>query len=280
VGCKNSGARSGIPVGDHSGGRFVSARPNAPRAVVDAANELTRLAAELDRQFQPQVPVEVTVLDHDGRELELWSGEGNAARLNATRSKLRETWGHGSSRRHRKGGDTEAAQFDALIAQLTRATTPKDFAATATPILDSVDLLENVFTRALRRPSGMLPTKRLLKLHRYAGLLTAPVILFFAISGILQVFRLQDDKKSGYKAPEALKAAADFHMVEDLGRGIPAVAFRTTISVAAGVLVLAACIGILLGFRTTPRLIAILLLSLGVAVPLVLYLLALNAAPG
>jgi hypothetical protein len=47
-----------------------------------------------------------------------------------------------------KGGTTEATQFDALVAQLTKAKTAKDFTATAKPILDNVDLLENVFTRA------------------------------------------------------------------------------------------------------------------------------------
>jgi hypothetical protein len=127
----------------------------------------------------------------------------------------------------------------------------------------------------------MLPTRQLFKLHRYAGLITAPVILFFAISGIFQVFRLQEDHKDGYKAPAVLKAAGELHKAEGLAQGPAAIAFRTTISVAAAVLAFAACIGIVLGFRTTrPRWIAALLLSLGVAVPLVLYVLALNAAPG
>lgn len=117
-------------------------------ALMHAANEMTRVAAEISGQFHPQVPVEVTLLDYYGRELELWSEEGNTARLNETRSKLRETWDAVRPAVVVKGGNTEAAQFDALIAQLSGAKTPKEFAATATPILDSVDLLENVFTRA------------------------------------------------------------------------------------------------------------------------------------
>ncbi|MEA2166597.1 MAG: hypothetical protein QOK37_4724 [Thermoanaerobaculia bacterium] len=127
----------------------------------------------------------------------------------------------------------------------------------------------------------MLPTRQLFKLHRYAGLITAPIILFFAVSGIFQVFRLHEDQKRGYKAPAVLKLAADFHKVDGLGQGSSSVAFRTSISVAAAVLAFAASIGIVLGLRTTrPRWIAILLLSLGVAVPLFLYMLAFNAAPG
>jgi hypothetical protein len=128
---------------------------------------------------------------------------------------------------------------------------------------------------------SMVPSRQLFKLHRYAGLITAPVILFFAISGIWQVYRLQDDQKNGYKAPEALKAASRFHMVEELGPGGSAVAFKAVMTAAAAVLAFAACIGIILGFRTTrPRWIAALLLAFGIAVPLVLYLLALRAGTG
>jgi multidrug efflux pump subunit AcrA (membrane-fusion protein) len=116
--------------------------------LMHAANDLTRVAAEINRPFNPTVPVEVTLLDYYGRELELWAEEGNAAKLNETRSKLQETWDTVRPSVVAKGGNIEASQFDALVAQLTKATTANDFAATATPILDSVDLLENVFTRA------------------------------------------------------------------------------------------------------------------------------------
>jgi hypothetical protein len=118
------------------------------RALMHAANEMTRAAAEISRQFHPKVPIEVALLDYYGRELELWSEEGNAAKLNETRVKLRETWDAVRPALVAKGGNTEAAQFDALITRLTGAKTPKDFAATAKPILDSVDALENAFTRA------------------------------------------------------------------------------------------------------------------------------------
>jgi len=97
--------------------------------------------------------VEVTLLDYYGRELNLWAAEGNTARLNEARSKLRETWDAVRPEVAAKGGATEAAQFDALVAKLARATLPKDFTAAAGPILDSVDALENVFTRAQSSPS-------------------------------------------------------------------------------------------------------------------------------
>jgi hypothetical protein len=118
------------------------------RALMHAANEMTRVAGEISRQFHPKVPVEVTLLDYYGRELELWAEEGNRAKLDETRSKVGETWDTVRPMVVARMGNTEATQFDALIARLAKATNPKDFAAVATPILDSVDLLENVFTRA------------------------------------------------------------------------------------------------------------------------------------
>jgi len=112
-----------------------------------AANEMTFVAAELSRQFKPQIPVEVTLLDYDAREVQLWAEEGNLMQLREARMRLREAWSAARPAVLAKGGITEAQQFDALVNQLTLAKTPKDFAAATTPILNTVDSLETVFTR-------------------------------------------------------------------------------------------------------------------------------------
>lgn len=77
-----------------------------------------------------------------------------------------------------------------------------------------------------------LPTRQLFKLHRYAGLMTAPLILFFAITGIFQVFRLHEDQKSGYKAPAILKGVATFHKAEGLSGDARSLGFKVAIAVA------------------------------------------------
>ena|SRR5437867_1425562 len=122
----------------------------------------------------------------------------------------------------------------------------------------------------------MVPTRTLTRLHRYLGLLTAPLILFFAISGIWQVFRLHDSKKDGsYTAPQTLQKASNFHMAEDVGDSPAAISFKYAVSVAAGVLVVGVCLGLIVAFRLTrPVWLALLLLLLGTAIPLVLYLIA------
>lgn len=122
-----------------------------------------------------------------------------------------------------------------------------------------------------------VPTRTLMRLHRYAGLLVAPMVLFFAVSGTWQEFRLQQDRKDGsYKAPPALTAASDFHKAEDLPRSASAsLVFKLAMCVVAGVLALSTLLGIVVALRVTrPRLLAVFLLALGAVVPPLLYVLA------
>ena len=120
-------------------------------------------------------------------------------------------------------------------------------------------------------------TRSLLRLHRYAGLLVAPMVIFFAVSGTWQEFRLQQDRKDGsYQAPPALTAASDLHKAEDLPRGkfAPTV-FKLAMSAVAAVLASTALLGIVIALRVTrPRWLAGVLLLLGAVVPPLLYLLA------
>ena len=121
----------------------------------------------------------------------------------------------------------------------------------------------------------MTPTKSLLRLHRYAGLVTAPLILFFAVSGIWQVFRLNDSRKDGsYKAPQAVKALSDFHKAEHLNKP-KALPFKYAVSATAVILILGTTLGLIAAFRLTrPAWLAVLLLFLGTVIPLLLYFVA------
>jgi len=120
-------------------------------------------------------------------------------------------------------------------------------------------------------------TRSLMRLHRYAGLIVAPMVLFFAVTGTWQLFRLQQNRKDGsYKAPPALTAASDVHMAEDLPRGEAASqVFRFAMSAVAAVLALSTLLGIVVALRVTrPLWLAVVLLALGAVVPPLLYLLA------
>ena len=124
-----------------------------------------------------------------------------------------------------------------------------------------------------------LPTRTLLRFHRYAGLVVGPLVVFFAVSGAWQVFRLHEGRKTeATKPPRALVVASEAHKVERLGPGAAALAYKIAAATAAGLLALTTLLGIVVALRITrPRWLPILLLTLGVAVPLLLYLLALSA---
>ena len=120
------------------------------RETMLSANRLTELAARLSDPYGPRVPANVTLLDFYGRELELWAAAPNGTRdtrLRETASAIRRTWEEVEPQVIARGGVTEAARFDSLVTQVAAAENRAEYAQLATPLLDQVDFLENVFTR-------------------------------------------------------------------------------------------------------------------------------------
>jgi len=120
-------------------------------------------------------------------------------------------------------------------------------------------------------------TRTLLRVHRFAGLVVAPLVLFFAVSGIWQLFRLHDSRKDGsYTAPETLSVASDLHMAEHLkDAGAMGLAFKVSMSAVGVILATTTLLGIVVALRVTrPRWLAIVLLLTGAALPPILYFLA------
>jgi hypothetical protein len=116
-------------------------------AALRASNRLTQLGALLSASYQPQVPPDVTLLDYYGRELEIWTAVGNRVKLHETASAMRRTWDALRPLLETRGGHGEAVRFEALVAQAETAVTPAEYGRIATPVLDAVDRLEQVFTR-------------------------------------------------------------------------------------------------------------------------------------
>jgi hypothetical protein len=116
-------------------------------AALRASNRLTELGARLSEPYHPAVPVEVMLLDHQGRELEIGAAAGDDGSLRRTAATLRRTWATVRPQVVARGGANEAARFDTLVTRVESATTPAQYASLATPVLDAVDSLELVFTR-------------------------------------------------------------------------------------------------------------------------------------
>ncbi|MDQ6655347.1 MAG: hypothetical protein M3Y80_05995 [Verrucomicrobiota bacterium] len=94
------------------------------------------------------------------------------------------------------------------------------------------------------------------RLHLYLGCLFAPALIFFAVSGTWQLYRLQDSKKDGsYTAPAALTALSSVHTNTHLpGKRVSEFTPLRAFWVAAAVgLVLTTALGVVMAFRFSRR---------------------------
>jgi hypothetical protein len=114
-------------------------------AAMREANLLTRLDAELSRPSKPTVPADVTLLDYYGRELEIWASARDEAKLRSTVAGMGTTWRSLRPQVVARGGSQVASRFDSLVKAAESAPGVHGLGRLATPILDEVDNLENVF---------------------------------------------------------------------------------------------------------------------------------------
>jgi hypothetical protein len=114
-----------------------------------------------------------------------------------------------------------------------------------------------------------------MRIHRYLSCFVAPAMLFFAISGAWQAFRLQETKKDGsYTAPAVLQRLSEVHKAEHLSRATGGL-FRAGQLVLSVAFVATAVIGLVMAFRIArPAWIVWLCVAAGVVVPLLLTLAA------
>jgi len=111
------------------------------------ANEITRQANEMLRTHPTLAPVDVAILDYEGRKLEIGAAAKSLASLKATTKQIRQTWDEVRPRVESRGGAAESKTFESLVAQLERTNTIPEYGRIATSILTEVDRLEAVFAR-------------------------------------------------------------------------------------------------------------------------------------
>jgi len=117
-----------------------------------------------------------------------------------------------------------------------------------------------------------------LRLHRYLGLILAPLLLFFATSGAWQSLHLHEGwKDGGYIGRKILPRLSDVHIQRRL-KGASLVFFRIVVVTMSVTFATAALIGVGVGFRMTrPRWLVWLCLFLGLLLLTSLVYLSYNA---
>jgi hypothetical protein len=116
--------------------------------------------------------------------------------------------------------------------------------------------------------------RKLVVVHRYLSCFVAPAMLFFAISGAWQAFRLQDTRKDGsYVAPVVLQRLSEIHKADEVS-GVGGWLFRGGQVALAGAFCAVAITGLVLASqRTRPRWLFWVTLGAGVVTPVLLSLL-------
>ena len=124
--------------------RDINARDHS--AALREINQMTRLTIEMSAAYAQPIPVEVSLLDYFGRELQVWAIAGDKAHLNSTLNALDATWNKVRPQVvARKGGAKAAQSFDAMVTRAKAAQSPNGVVQVAAPLLEEVDRLENVF---------------------------------------------------------------------------------------------------------------------------------------
>jgi hypothetical protein len=111
------------------------------------ANEITRQANEMLRNYPTPAPVDIAILDYEGRKLEIGTAEKSLSSLKKTTKQIRQTWNGVRPQLESRGGTSESKAFELLVAQLENTNTIPAYGRIATSILAEVDRLEAVFTR-------------------------------------------------------------------------------------------------------------------------------------
>ncbi|PLZ93595.1 hypothetical protein CEN44_02840 [Fischerella muscicola CCMEE 5323] len=112
------------------------------------ANQVSAIAAQLAMELEPKMPLEVAMLDYYGRELEIWSADGNTARLKNIAGKIRQTWEALRPSVQSHGGSPQLQKFDdTLVALVETASSPTEYSLLAAPVQGEVNNLRKIFQR-------------------------------------------------------------------------------------------------------------------------------------
>jgi len=113
-------------------------------AMLDA-NKITLVAAALGAPYAHQVPYEVSCLDYDGRQMQVYAATKDMEGLQATLRDMEAKWLKLRPRVVEDQAGAEAKRFDAILTLARAAMTPQQYAAVAQQTEREVDVLQGVF---------------------------------------------------------------------------------------------------------------------------------------
>ena len=113
--------------------------------VMRSANDVTRLAAELEGSFGTAVPFELKLLDYYGRQIQIGIAARRPSIVHQATRDIRQRWNALRPQVERLGRTDDARRFTDIVVGLERARRLADAAPLAVAELNAVDQLERAF---------------------------------------------------------------------------------------------------------------------------------------
>lgn len=113
--------------------------------VIRDSNQVTRIAADLLTQYDPQAGA-VARIGYFGRELEILARWGDSGEIQNTSNRLSQTWENLRGQVIARGGGAEAQRLDTIIRQIDTSNQAWVIRNAAEEMLGQLPALERVFT--------------------------------------------------------------------------------------------------------------------------------------
>lgn len=111
------------------------------------ANKVTLIAATLSVSLRPRVPAEVSLLEYNGRELEIWSELSKLEKLSAIVGKMHLTWQMLMPKLIDIGAIKEMRRFSDTMGSLEAAKSVEEYARLSRQVATAVNTMETLFLK-------------------------------------------------------------------------------------------------------------------------------------
>jgi hypothetical protein len=114
------------------------------------SNRITLIAATVAVPYKPRIPTEVSLLEYNGRELEIWSEAKRTDKLSGIVIRMHLAWQTLMPKLIECNGDKELKRFSELMRHLEQARTAEEYDRLSKQILAGTATLEAIFVKPLK----------------------------------------------------------------------------------------------------------------------------------
>jgi hypothetical protein len=114
------------------------------------ANRVTLIAATVAVPFKPSVPTEVSLLDYNGRELEIWSEVKLTDKLSGIVIRMHLAWQTLMPKLIEQNGLKELRRFSDLMGHLELARLPEEYGRLSRQVLVETDTMKSIFIKPVK----------------------------------------------------------------------------------------------------------------------------------